>query len=136
MKEDLELESILKDMRPQSLPSDLKARMSEPPARPIRWSRAVVPSVSGAAAVWIALLVLPDRSPDSEEAPEPVTVLTQQSSLIEKRVVAIIQAEGQAWEVSDQEWLDEEVAICSTGSTQVRFRTTRRELVYEPIPYL
>ena len=136
MKDDLEMESLLKEMRLQSLPADLQERMAEPPPRRARWNRVLAPGLLAAAAVWIVMLVLPDRSPESGGAQGPVTVLERQSSLVDKRVVAIIQGEGQAWELSDQEWLDEEIAICSTSSMQVRLTTTRRELVCEPIPYL
>ncbi|MDF1851661.1 MAG: hypothetical protein P1U85_12565 [Verrucomicrobiales bacterium] len=135
MKDDLEIESMLRDLRPQQLPADLRTRMKEPPVRTDRWKRVVAPAVLAAAAVWVVSLILPSMPPRAGGTLEPVTILQQQSSLIDSRVIAVIQGDGQAWEVMDQEWLDEELAICSSSSVQVRFTATRRELVYQPVPY-
>lgn len=136
MKDDLDLESQLRNLRPQVLPTDLQARMEEPPARPSPWKRIVAPAIlASAAAIWAIVLNFPSAAPPQDQSAEPVTIVQQQSSLVGSRVIAVIEREGQAWELTEQEWLDEEIAICSTSPVQVRLTATRHELIYQPVPY-
>lgn len=135
MKDDLELESLLRNLRPQGLPADLRARMDEPPFRRSGWKGVVVPVVFAAAAVWVFFLALPSGVPQESEGVPPITIRQQQSSLIDSRVVAVIEHEGQAWELTEEEWLDQEIAICSSSPVQVRLAETRHELVYHPVEF-
>jgi hypothetical protein len=136
MKDDLDLEAQLKQLRPKPLPVDLEARMESPPARPFRWKRLVVPTLLLAtAALWAFFVAPPSASPPPDQGPEPITIVQQRSSLIESRVIAVIEREGEAWEITEQEWLDEEIAICSTSPVEVRLTTTRQELICEPVIY-
>ena len=135
MKDDLELESMLRELRPQKLPDDLRTRMQEPPARPSRWKRIIVPVSLAAAAAITFLLTIQSTSPPADESAAPITIVQQQSSLINSRVTAVIEHNGQTWELIEQEWVDEEVAVCSTTPTRVRLAVTRHELVYQPVTY-
>ena len=135
MKDDLELESLLRDLRPQELPADLRARMDEPPSRRSGWKSIVVPCIFAAAAVWVFFLAWPSVVPQESESVPPITIRQQQSSLIDSRVIAVIEHEGQAWELTEEEWLDQVIAICSTSPVRVRASETRHELVYHPVKF-
>ena len=95
----------------------------------------MAPAVLATAAVWAIIVNLPSTPPQPDEREQAITVLQQQSSLVDSRVIAIIEREGQTWELTEQEWLDEEIAICSISPVQVRLTATRHELIYRPVIY-
>ena len=135
MKDDLELESLLRELRPQGLPADLRARVAEPPVRRRHWKNIVVPCVLAAAALWVFFLVFPfGGAREAGEVP-PVTVRQIESSLVDSKVIAVVEHEGQAWELTQEEWLDEEIVICSSTPVRVRFAETRHEWVSHPVRF-
>lgn len=135
MKDDLELESLLRELRLQELPADLRARMAEPPARRHHWKNIVVPCVLAAAALWVFFLVFPFGGAREAGGIPPVTVRQIESSLIASKVIAVVEQEGQAWELTEEEWLDEEIVICSTTPVRVRLAETHLKLVYHPVKF-
>jgi hypothetical protein len=140
MKNDEELEGILRGLRPGPLPEDLCARMVEPPARIERvvvrfpWGRWLAGAgvVAACVAVWMS-----DLREQGGEATEGgvVSVRQRQSVLLESRSLAVIEHEGRVWEWAEEEWLDEDVAFCSATPVRVRSAVTRREVVCRPVDF-
>jgi hypothetical protein len=143
MTPDQEIESLLKSLQPAELPPELRRRMQQAPdARaekvlhfPIH--RRLVIALTAAAACGAAWLSL--RGPDPVERPAveapAVSVRQTQSTLVATRPISLVEHDGRVWELAEQEWLDEDIALCSTSPVRVRLAETRREVVYRPVAF-
>ncbi|BCX48658.1 hypothetical protein HAHE_25660 [Haloferula helveola] len=142
---DRQLEEQIRSLVPAPLPSDLAARMTEPPqpvtSARLRFLRRGVPAVlSTLAAAACVVLVWrhatgPAAAPD-DSAPQPVvTVHMEDSRLLETRTLEVLEHDGGMWEIAEQEWQDSDTLLCSNSPIQMRMATTRRELVCRPVHF-
>lgn len=137
MNDDSQLEAALRSMRPGKLPADLRTRMAEPPpaAGPRLWKRPLAILPLAAAAVW---LLWPGLAPPpaTPAAPPPtLTLHEQRSTLIDSRPLKFIEHDGQLWEIAEETWREEELALCSTSPLQVQTTETTRQIVCQPVHF-
>ena len=145
MNDDEKLEHELRMLRPGPLPEDLKTRLSqEPPTsgepkkgRTVSWSFLTI----AAAACLVAMIaILMNRSNPGEDqlahndAPH-VSVLQSDSTLLNSRPLALREHDGQVWEISEEEWVDDIVALCSATPVRVRSTESRKEIVCRPVEF-
>lgn len=133
-----DLESLLRSLRPGTLPADMRRRLADPPAAaPVRAlfaHRPVLLGIAAMAAAACAVLVL--RQPETPVTPAaPVSVFHQESTLIGTRVIEYVERDGRVWSLEEQHWKDEEIALCSDNPVRVHVSRDRHELVYEPVPF-
>ena len=133
MNDPADLESMLRSLRPGTLPQDLRQRLATPPAampavRPHArrlWSLLAAGTLAAAACVTVLL-----RQPQGPHAqPPPLTVHHQQSTLIHSRTL------GYVWSLQDQQWQDDEIACCSNSPLHVRLTSDRHQRVYQPVSF-
>ena len=144
MNDDSFLENEIRRLRPGPLPEDLRMRMtSEPtPMKHTPLKRVVPWVVAGAlaAAACIAIVLNPPSSTEkiadeNTAPPEPLSIVEQESTLLESRTIEIREHNGRMWELVDQEWRDDTVAICSTTSVRVQSTVIRPETVWLPVEF-
>jgi hypothetical protein len=139
MNDDL-LEAALRDLRPAALPADLKARMKCPPPleRPtldgLRKLR-VIGSASLAAAAALVWVLLPPATGPADSAPRTVQIHQTESTLLSERTLAVEEHDGRVWELVEQEWRDDSIALCSSSPVRVRFSETRVERRCQPVDF-
>jgi len=149
MKDD-ELENLMRSLKPAPLPSDLKARLSPEPMRPRpkqgRWKVFLTAAATFAIALF-SWSVFNDRdSPTADstfETPNspapvpnlPVSVLKTDSTLLNSRTLAIKKIDGELWEVAEEEWRDDTLALCSAGPVKLNSTVIRREIVCSPVQF-
>jgi hypothetical protein len=139
MKTDDPLENLLRGLRPAPLPADLAAEMREPPdvtppATLLPWRRFA--AMAGLAAACAALWWSPARKSPTPEFQEPaVSVVQRQSTLLDRRSLAVVEHEGRVWEFAEEEWLDEELGLCSATPVRVRSKATRHQVVCRPVDF-
>lgn len=141
MNDDL-LEEALRNLRPAALPADLKARMqAPPPLEPVTvpWWRSVrgigAATLAAAAALVWALLPLSSPGP-TETAPRTVRIHQTESTLVAERTIAVEEHDGRVWELVEQEWRDDSIALCSDSPVRVRYSETRVERLCLPVDFL
>lgn len=140
MKDDNELEALLRGLRPGSLPADLRTAMRTPPVRPRRARRrhlavmALPLAAAIAAAVMIALF-LAGEGPVGDSAADAITIRQSRSTLVESRPLERVQIKGRLWELAEQEWIDEDLTFCSLSPVGVKLTATRHELVWQPVRF-
>ena len=130
-----ELESLLRSLQPKAIPSDIAARMEHPPAPLPNRKRTVIRfflAAAAAVALWIATTA---NNTPIRKSPETITIRKQQSTLVESRPIALVEHEGQIWELHEEEWRDEDAAICSATPISVHLARTRHELAYHPVKF-
>jgi hypothetical protein len=140
MNDDL-LEAALRTLRPAALPADLKARMQAPPPlepATVPWWRNVrvigAASLAAAAAlVW--MLVPPPASGPADPAPRAVRIHQTESTLLAERTLAVEEHDGRVWELVEQEWRDDSIALCSDSPVRVRYSETRVERLCQPVDF-
>lgn len=138
MNQPSDLESLLRSLRPGTLPADIRQRLADPPAADparVRFRRRpVVLGMAILAAAACAILVL--WQPESPVTPAaPLSVFHQESTLIGTRVIEYVERDGMVWSLEEQHWKDEEIALCSDNPVRVHVSRDRHELVYEPVPF-
>lgn len=136
---DQELEQQIRNLRLGPLPAELRSRLREEPAtefpRP-RWKSArwaMAAAVVAAAA--LTFLVSPDQPSDEVAVEDPISVIQQEATLIGTRVLETREYEGQRWELVEQQWRDETVAVCSATPVRVRSTVIRPEAVWVPVRF-
>jgi len=136
MNDDAELETLLRGLRPGKLPADLIATMKHPPARDtLPWWRRPVIFVAPLAAALAIAFFLHQSAPTRPPGPQAVTFRQSQSTLLQSRPLEMVQIEGQLWELAEQEWLDEDTALCSAAPVKVKLTEIRHELVWQPVRF-
>ena len=133
---DQELERHIRNLRPAPLPDDLKERLrSEPEPVPSRkgfhrrgYAWAMAACLAGAAVAWF-LVSRGDRDPGAPtvDAPEPISVLKEESTLVSTRTLETREHEGYLWDLVEERWRDEQVAMCSATPVTVRSSKIRPE---------
>lgn len=146
---DHDLENLVRSLRPAPLPGDLRTRLSAEPLRlkkPGNHRRVLVSLAMAAAAIMlmvaIILLLRPDR-PDRpaklvsspEEPGRPVSVIKKDSTLLSSRVLSIEEYDGELWEISEEEWRDDTLALYSGGPSQLNSTAIRRDVVCTPLKF-
>lgn len=141
---DHDLEDLLRSLKPSPLPNDLKTRLAPEPIRPRQSGRWRTVAIAAAAVVAIglfstAVFLKPEQQAGAEVAviePEaPVSVLRKDSTLLNSRTLAIKEIKGQLWEISEEEWRDHTLALCSVGPTELNSTVIRREVVCSPVEF-
>lgn len=138
MNRDPELETLLRSLRPATLPDPLQTAMKDPPARIapaspryLRWLALPL----AAAAVWLLLATLRHEPVSAPASPAPITLRQSQSTLLDSRPLELVRIDDQYWELAEQEWLDEDLTLCSASPVTVKLTTTRREIVWQPVRF-
>lgn len=139
---DNDLENLIRSLKPSPLPGDLKARMSAEPMRPKVTGARRQLFIAAAAAVLVGVITVttfmrPDRPAEtvSSDLESPVSVIKKDSTLLNSRTLAIKEHNGQLWEVSEEEWQDDTLALCSVGPTKLNSTVIRREVVCSPVEF-
>ena len=144
MKDDSFIEDEIRKLRPAALPADLRMRMRNEPALPkpsrLRRILPIAAAAGLAAAACVAIVVsLPDRPGSTADAspapPDHLTIIEQSSTLADTRTIAIREHQGRMWELVEQEWHDDTVALCSTTPVRVRSTVIRPEIVWVPVNF-
>lgn len=141
MNDDL-LEEALRNLRPAALPVDLMARMQAPPPplpATVPWYRNVrvigVATLAAAAAL-LGMWVPPSASGPADPAPRTVRIHQTESTLLAERTLAVEVQDGRVWELVEQEWRDDSIALCSDSPVRVRYSETRVERLCQPVDFL
>ncbi len=145
MNDDDLLEEELRQLMPSPMPEDLRERLAvEPTLLEAPRSRRIVPwAIVGlaAAACLVALITTlitrpkPDADEVASEAAPQLSVLQQESTLLNTRPLALKVHDGQVWEIAEEEWRDDTVALCSATPVRVRSTENRREIVCLPVEF-
>lgn len=77
---------------------------------------------------WISLLGPADTEP-------VLNIRHQVSTLLSSKRLELRQQNQEWWEKCEQEWLDQETALCSHSPAVVRYTCTRREVVCQPVDF-
>lgn len=138
---DQDLEQQIRKLRPGPLPPELRSRLREEPAvnlprRPRhlgRWAMAAAVVV----AATVGALVFPDKQADevAVEDNKPFTVIQEEATLIGTRTLERREHDGRLWELVEQQWRDETVAVCSATPVRVRSTVIRPEAVWVPVKF-
>ena len=136
---DHELEEHIRNLRPAPLPDNLKERLRsepqsvEPPSgtginrQKVVWAMAAC--LVGVAVAWFLVSrdggYLPG-TPIVETSP-PISVLKEESTLVSTRSLETREHDGRLWELVEERWRDEQVAMCSTTPVTVRSSRIRPE---------
>ena len=67
--------------------------------------------------------------------PDHLTIIEQNSILADSRTIALREHEGRMWELVEQEWHDDTVALCSTSPVRVRSTVIRPVTVWLPVQF-
>lgn len=140
MNDDYLAEQIRR-LRPTSMPQDLRDRLAGEPAPLAPSSR--VPRLGWAAAAVLALLAVsltfllnPEvESPQATTESRPISIVSQESTLLGTRTLAQQEHDGQLWELIEENWRDDTVAICSATTAEVRSSILRPEVRWVPVVY-
>ena len=144
MNNDPFIENEIRKLRPAALPADLRDRMREEPV--VRQSsrlRRVLPLATAGAlataacvAIVIKLRVRPEPAIHAGSGPpEELTIIEQNSILADSRTIALHEHHGRMWELVEQEWRDDTVALCSTSPVRVRSTVIRPVIVWRPVEF-
>jgi hypothetical protein len=144
MNDDQFLEDEIRKLRPAALPADLRERMADEPALPgpTRFRR-VLPILAAAglaAAACVAIVInLPSQPGSTADTnprpPDHLSIIEQESTLMDTRSIAFREHDGRMWELVEQEWRDDTVALCSTAPVRVRSSVTRPVTVWVPVEF-
>ena len=145
MNEANDIEQRIRELRPAPAPADLMARLSAAnPDAPAKPRPKVVPAfiawVGGIAAAAACVALIHMRGGGSDTPPDPVAdaplhIIQKDSTLLGTRTLAITEHGGQLWEISEQEWRDDTIALCSTSPVELHSAVTRREIVCAPVEF-
>lgn len=139
---DDQLTEQFRKLRPAPLPRDLQERLAAEPEVLATSSRS--PRLWWAAAATIALLAVAltvllnphETAPLTEEAEElPISIVSKESTLLGTRTLAQQEHEGQLWELIEEQWRDDTVAICSATTAKVRSSIVRPEVRWVPVVF-
>jgi hypothetical protein len=64
-----------------------------------------------------------------------LSICQQRSVLLGSRTLAVLHHDGRTWEVAEQQWRDDKLALCSAVPVQVQSATIRREIVCQPVDF-
>ena len=136
---DEHLEQQIRSLRPNRLPPDLTERLEAEPIRPLGGTGRVKLFIAAAAvfatAACIAIWFRPVDTSVGVSVPRAVSILQQDSTLLNSRTLALREHNGQLWEVSEEEWRDDTVAFCSASPAKLRSTVIRRETVCAPVDF-
>ncbi len=130
---DSSIETMLRQMRPAPLPTEVCEHLQDEPVkyRVALIKRPLLLGLLSAAALLILCFLWP-----SAPSPAPaVTLHQQESTLLRSNRIALEKHDQVWWEKWEQEWLDEEVTLCSSNPALVRFTRTRHEVVWQPVEF-
>ena len=139
MNDDM-LEAALRGLRPAALPADLRERMKSPPPSEratLPWWRSarVIVTASLAAAAAVAWMLVPPAAGPADPTPRTVRIHQTESSLLAERTLAVEEHDGRVWELVEQEWRDDLIALCTDSPVRVRYSETRVERLCQPVDF-
>lgn len=136
-----DFEQQIRKLQPAPLPPELRARLrEEPPAElprsrrhGVRWAMAATVVV----AAVLLILVSPHQQPNEvvAEDDDHFSVVQQEATLLGTRTLETREYDGQLWELVEQQWRDETVAVCSATPVRVRSTVIRPEAVWVPVKF-
>jgi len=133
------LEDEIRNLRPAPLPPDLLARMARPPSVAIpRRTPNVLRIVFGAGlavAAAVAIIASWPAPPVTPAVPPSLSVCQKRSVLLDTRTLAVLHRDGRTWEVAEQRWRDDNLALCSVVPVRVQSASIRREIVCQPVDF-
>lgn len=142
---DHDLEKLIRSLKPAPLPEDIRMRLSTGPVRKKRPGNRKVILIAFAAAAAVTMMVgisislrpeaPTEMSATPQESGPPVSVIKRDSTLLSSRVLSIREYEGELWEVSEEEWRDDTLALYSAGPSQLSATVIRREVVCSPLKF-
>lgn len=140
---DQDLEDLIHSLKPAPLPADLKTRMAAEPMRlrsSTRWRSISIAAAAVAVGVLSFLVFFQSEKPAEDDVAStdveaPVSVLKKDSTLLRSRTLAVKEVEGQLWEVFEEEWRDDTLALCTVGPTRLNSTVIRREVVCSPVEF-
>lgn len=132
------LEEEIRSLRPAPLPPDLLARMAQPPpveqARRV-WNGAHLMLAAGLAVAATVALMANWPAPASPAAPPSLSICQKRSVLLDTRTLGVLHRDGRTWEVAEQRWRDDHLALCSAVPVQVQSAEIRREIVCQLVDF-
>ena len=135
---DQRLEEEIRRLQPAPLPADLKARLAREPELHERKSRRSM-WIAAALVVLATGIVAPslfrDTAPSPAIAAAPVSVIQRESTLLGTRTVDQRELDGQVWELVEEQWRDDTVALCSATPARVRSTVIRPTYVWVAAEY-
>ena len=140
-----DLEQQIRELRPASLPAELRAQLdaSEPPVE-IGRSRKPLALLAVAAvliaAATLAVLLQPNPgtsgvAESTDATDEHFSVVQQESTLLSSRTLETRKHNGRLWELVENQWRDETVAMCSATTARIRSTEIRPEVVWQPVEF-
>jgi len=134
------LEQQIRSLNPAPLPQDLVERMSAEPIRPqagrVRRNFLIAAAAAILVATCVTFALRPDDSAEvASDSETPVSLVQKESTLLDSRTLAFEEHDGQLWEVSEEEWQDDTLALCSTVPAKLRSTVIRREVVCAPVEF-
>lgn len=137
MNEFNDLENQLRSLSPGTLPDDVKLRLAHPPEpaemKSFRLRHFLFAGAALATAACAVLMLRPSHAISPE--PAPVSLYHQESTLISAKPMGYVERDGRMWSLEEQQWRDEEIALCSNSPVTLRATRERVELVYEPVSF-
>jgi hypothetical protein len=139
---DQHLEDQIRKLRPAPLPPELRSRLCEEPpveltrhpAHRVRWAIAA----AVVATATLVFLVIPDNQPSEVIAEDDgyLSVVQQEAALVSTRTLETREYNGQLWDLVENRWREETVAMCSATTATIRSTEIRPELVWVPVEFL
>jgi hypothetical protein len=140
------VESALRKLRVAPVPDDLFARLvgAEPiamPARPQRsWQRAAWAGLALAAAACCLLVFRQPGPGPGGEGPSvtrhlPVRQMHHEATLLDQRVLAVIQRDGQMWEIAEEQWVHRAELVQASPAGEISATLLKREFVCRPVVF-
>lgn len=111
-----------------------------PPPGPVaapwwRDVRVIASGVLAAAAALAWMVVPPSATSPADPAPRTVRLHQTESTLLAERTLAVEEHDGRVWELVEQEWRDDSIALCSDSPVRVRYSETRVERLCQPVDF-
>jgi hypothetical protein len=137
MNEFDDLENQLRSLSPGTLPDDVKLRLAQSPQAVDMKGFRIRHLVFAGSALAAAACELFMLRPSYVISPEPasVSIYHQESTLISAKPMGYVERDGRMWSLEEQQWQDEEIALCSNSPITLRSTRERVELVYEPVSF-
>jgi hypothetical protein len=130
---DESIEKLLRGMRPEALPDDVCAALQETPVKYRSFAKQRVMAV--AALLLLGTVLFWFNRPSSPVTAPVLTIRHQESTLLSSKRLELRQENEVWWEKCEQEWLDEDTALCSNNPAVVRYTGKRREVVWQPVDF-
>ena len=145
-QEDPSVESALRKLRVAPVPDDLFARLvnAEPKQSGatrfhVRPALAWAVPLFAVAACWLLVLRLsPPVRPEQGHGVArdvPVRQLNHEATLLDERVLVVIQREGRVWEIAEEQWMHRTELVRASPAGEITATVFKREFVCRPVVF-